>query len=93
MILSIAQAKLVTSAEDILKELRLQKLKFKKKEIRGEGEEEELIIEALKEGPLYIDKIIEKTKLEAKKVTGILTTMEIKGKIKNLGGNIFGLVK
>ena len=86
-------AKLVTSAEDILKELRLQKLKFKKKEIRGKSEEEELIIEALKEGPLYIDKIIEKTKFEAKKVIGILTTMEIKGKIKNLGGNIFGLVK
>lgn len=53
--------------------------------------EEKLILEALKEGGVYIDKIIERTKLDPATVSSILATMEIKGKIRNLGGNMYGI--
>jgi predicted Rossmann fold nucleotide-binding protein DprA/Smf involved in DNA uptake len=43
----------------------------------------------LKEGALDIEKIIEKTKLPPSRVASILSILEIEGKIKNLGGNIY----
>jgi DNA processing protein len=86
-------AKLVENANDILMELGIRELKIEEKEIKGETEEENLILEALKEEVLYIDKIIEKTKLPAKKVASTLAILEIKGKVRNLGGNTFCLAK
>lgn len=83
-------AKLVESAEDILKELGMKKL-AKEKEIEGENKEENLILTALKEGALDIEKIIEKTKLPAQKVASALAILEIKGKVKNLGGQIYAI--
>lgn len=83
-------AKLVESAEDILKELGMKKL-AKGKEIEGENKEENLILTALKEGALDIEKIIEKTKLPAQKVASALAILEIKGKVKNLGGQIYAI--
>lgn len=83
-------AKLVENANDILKELNLP-LANKVGKITGETEEENLILEALKEESLYIDKIIERTKLQAPVVSGILTILEIKRKIKNLGGGIYAI--
>ncbi len=53
--------------------------------------EENLILNTLKEETLGIDKIIEKTKLKAATVASILTVLEIKGRIRNLGSNIYGL--
>jgi DNA processing protein len=84
-------AKLVESAEDILKELGIRKLEVGKKEIKGKTPEENLILEVLKEGALDIEKIIEKTKLPPSKVASILSILEIEGKIKNLGGNIYAI--
>lgn len=82
-------AKLVENANDILKELNLPLQSFSFFE--GENEEENLILASLKEGALYIDKIIEKTKLSAAKVASTLAILEIKGKVKNLGGNIYAI--
>jgi predicted Rossmann fold nucleotide-binding protein DprA/Smf involved in DNA uptake len=48
-------------------------------------------LEALKEEALYIDKIIEKTKLPAAKIASTLAILEIKGKVRNLGGNVYAL--
>jgi DNA processing protein len=84
-------AKLVESAEDILMELRIRKLEGGKKEIKGKTPEENLILEVLKEGALDVEKIIEKTKLPPSKVASILSILEIEGKIKNLGGNIYAI--
>jgi len=85
-------AKLVENANDILEELNLKCLRFHlRQETLGENEEESLILEALKEGPLYIDKIIGKTKLKASEVASTLAILEIKGKVRNLGGNTFAL--
>jgi DNA processing protein len=86
-------AKLVESAKDILEELGIRKLARGKKEIRGETPEENLILEALKEGALDVEKIIEKTKLSPSKVLSLLSILEIEGKIKNLGGNVYAIIR
>jgi DNA processing protein len=84
-------AKLVESAEDILGELGIRKKELGRREIKGKTPEENLILEVLKEGALDIEKIIEKTKLSPSKVASILSILEIEGKIKNLGGNIYAI--
>jgi DNA processing protein len=84
-------AKLVESAEDILEELGIRKLEVVRREIKGKTPEENLILEVLKEGALDIEKIIEKTKLSPSRVASILSILEIEGKIKNLGGNIYAI--
>jgi len=50
-----------------------------------------LILEVLREEALYIDKIIEKTKLSATEVASTLAILEIKGKVGNLGRNIYAI--
>lgn len=84
-------AKLVESADDILRELNLPCLAGDVKLSMGENEEENLILGALKEGALYIDEVIEKTKLSPAKTASNLAILEIKGKIRNLGGNIYAI--
>jgi len=83
-------AKLVESANDILQELGLAKI-TSPSYVTGENEEENLILNALKEGSLDLDKIIEKTKLSAAQVASTLALLEIKGKVRNLGGNIYAI--
>ncbi|MDI6591937.1 MAG: DNA-processing protein DprA [Patescibacteria group bacterium] len=83
-------AKLVENANDILEELNLPPLS-KKTVVGGETPEENLILDALKEEALHIEKIIEKTNLPAAKVAGTLAILEIKGKVRNLRGNIYAL--
>jgi len=85
-------AKLVDKYTDIMEELGLS-AKYLKKENLAESQnpEEKKILEALLEEPLYIDKIIEKTKLNAKTTASLLTEMELEGKVKNLGANIFAI--
>ena len=82
--------KLVDSANDILNELNFKsRIMNKGNIITGGNEEEQLILEALKEEAFDIDNIIEKTKLSAKRATATLAILEIRGKVKNLGGNIY----
>jgi len=86
-------ARLVESAKDILEELGMEKLKLEKKEIKGKTLEESLILEVLKEGALDVEKIIEKTKLSPSKVVSTLSILEIEGKIKNLGGQVYAIIR
>lgn len=86
-------AKLVDSAGDILQELNLS---FPKNQVNisfSENKEENLILEALKENQLYIDKIIEKTRLSATTVASTLAILEIKEIVRNLGGNVYCINK
>ena len=83
-------AKLVENANDILLELKLPKITSPGL-VEGETIEENLILGLLREGALYVDKITEKTKLPAATVAATLAILEIKGKVRNLGGNIYGL--
>ncbi|MBZ9572572.1 DNA-processing protein DprA [Patescibacteria group bacterium] len=84
-------ARLVENANDILKELNLAKVERKK--IKGGSLEENLILEVLANGNLHIDKIIEKTELSSQVVSASLSLMEIEGKVKNLGSNVYALAR
>jgi DNA processing protein len=83
-------AKLIESAQDILKELNLS-TKIKREEKTGDNLEENIILEALKEENQSVDKIIIKTKLSASKVASLLAILEIKDKVRNLGQNIYAI--
>lgn len=83
-------AKLIENTNDILNELGLKQNRIQLK-FEAENNEEKLILEALKEEALYVDKIIEKTKLNASLVATTLALMEISGKIRSLGGNTYSL--
>ncbi len=83
-------AKLVENANDILQELNLPKI-TRPGLVEGETLEENLILEILKEEALYIDKIIEKTKIPAAVIASTLAILEIKGKVRNLGSNIYAI--
>lgn len=84
-------AKLVENANDILGELSIPSLKLESKKSKGENNEENLILEILEEESLEIEKIIEKTKLSAAIIARTLAILEIKGKVKNLGNNIYAI--
>jgi DNA processing protein len=81
-------AKLITSASDILEELNLlQAISFiEAKKIVPDTKEEALILEHLSREPLHIDKIVELTKLDTATVNSVLVMMEMKGKVRDLGG-------
>jgi DNA processing protein len=84
-------ARLVENYQEILQELNLSGKKNNKEKITGENEEENIILKNLLEGSLYIDEIIKKTKLQTSVVNKTLTVLEIKNKVRNLGGNIYAI--
>ena len=88
-------AKLVTSAGDILKELKIQNSKVKiatqKSKIIGATEEENLILKLLQIEPMHFDQIVRKTRFDSAKIGSILSVMEIKGLIKSLESGQFSI--
>ncbi len=83
-------AKLVENVNDILEELNLPSQNLNNR-IKEGNREEKMILEILKESSLHIDDIIEKTRQNASNISRILALMEISGKVRNLGGNIYAL--
>ncbi|MBP9728442.1 MAG: DNA-processing protein DprA [Candidatus Moranbacteria bacterium] len=82
-------AKMVTSIQDILEELRPETLPLRQtNESMPEhlSSEEQLIWATLTHEPVHIDKIIHKTKLAPAEASALLSLLEIKGLAKNLGG-------
>lgn len=84
-------AKLVDNVNDILEKLSLPYLTSDIKQKNGETKEEDLILEALSGESLYIDKIIEQTSLPASAISSTLAILEIKKRVRNLGGGIYAL--
>ena len=84
-------AKMITSARDILDELGVKIKQIPENNTEPEDNEERAIINALRDEPLNIDKIIEKTKLSAQVVATSLALMEISGKIRSLRANTYSL--
>jgi len=81
-------AKLVTSASDVLEELNLN-VKVRQQEARetlSSSVEETSILKILENGPLQVDQIIRESGFTSDKLASLLTTMELKGSVKNLGG-------
>ena len=84
-------AKVVTSVDDILEELNLTDLKTKKgtKEEENLAAEEKIILKIIEKEPIHIDKICKISKMAANKVLSIVSLLEIRGIIKNIGGSKF----
>lgn len=83
--------KLVTSPEDIIKELKSQTLNSKSSS-RGEAgqiktgtKEEEKILKLLENETLLFDEIVIKTGMDSSRLGSLLTMMEVKGMIKSSG--------
>lgn len=81
-------AKTVTSVKDILEELDLDEAKIKKQNIPKipSTKEEEIILKILSPDPIHIDNISKLSKLGTVAVSSALSLMEMKGWIKNIGG-------
>jgi len=94
-------AKLVSQIEDVLEELKFnyllpaEKLKSPEKSsvIQFKNETEKNIYQIFsEEEKLAIDKIIEKSNLSPEEVLITLTTLELKGLIKNIGGTYYSKI-
>ncbi|MBN1325817.1 DNA-processing protein DprA [Candidatus Falkowbacteria bacterium] len=81
-------AKLVTNYQDILDELNLREVKnyVANQKVLPSTIEEKIIMENLNKDPKHIDQIIKETNLTTSIVSSTLSLMEMKGLIKNLGG-------
>lgn len=88
-------AKLVYNVSDILDELDIKsKIKSQKaKEVIPENPEEEKIIKILVDGQAHIDNLVRISGMGTGQVSSLLTLMEIKGKVKNLGGMVYALMR
>ncbi len=89
-------AKLVTKTEDILEELNLESaVEIKKaREIIPDNEEEKIILENLSpDEPIQIDKLAKIIAMNTSALSSLLTLMEIKGKVKNVGGMRYVVAK
>lgn len=80
-------ARLVTSAEDILKELKIQNSKVKNPSQNSKfvnlTKEELKILQILENETLHFDEIVRKLNADSSKTATALSMMEIKGLIKN----------
>lgn len=81
-------AKLVTSAQDLLEELEIKsKVKSQTaKVILPQSPQEQKVLEILANEGLDIDTIVRISGIETGTVLGVLTNMELKGLVKNIGG-------
>lgn len=84
-------AKPVTRAADLLEELEVpaEALRQKARETVPSAPEEELILTLLGANELHADELIRQSKLGTAKISSLLTTMEMKGLIRHLGGGIY----
>lgn len=83
-------AKPVSSAQDILDDFGIE---TEVHNVVPENENERMIFEALKSEPKHIDLISKEINRESAETSQILTMMEIKGKVQNLGGMVYTLKK
>jgi len=82
-------ARLVVGPEDIIKELGIKssELSKNKKTFSGLDSVELKIVELIENESLSFDELVRRLKLDSSKVGTILSMMEIKGVLKNSGGN------
>jgi DNA processing protein len=88
-------AKMVTCVQDILEEFNLsQSLETKQTTLKlPENKEEEILLTVLSDIPLHIDNIAKHSTLTVSAISATLTMMEIKGWVKNLGGQNYILLQ
>lgn len=81
-------AKPLTSANDVFLDLNLKNLpeQTTAKAAFGDTKEETVLLKLLNFEPVIINELIKQSGLEASAVTSALTFLEMKGKVRNLGG-------
>ncbi len=84
-------AKLVYHVKDVLEELNLGERaeKIKAKTVLPESKEEGIILRLLEDESKHLDQIVRESGLATAQVVSLISLMEIKGKIKNIGGMIY----
>lgn len=81
-------AKVVTNVSDILEEINIEReiAKQETKEQIPTSIEEAILLKTINYEPIHIDRIVKITKLKTNVVLSNLTILEVKGVIKNMGG-------
>jgi DNA processing protein len=87
-------AKMVTCVQDILEEFDLLQTPETKQTVlkMPENQEEEALLAILSDIPLHIDNIAKRSGLTVSAISATLMMMEIKGWVKNLGGQNYILL-
>ncbi|MCK9575541.1 MAG: DNA-processing protein DprA [Clostridia bacterium] len=88
-IIKTLQASIVTSPDDILNLYGKQKKELKPEQIMQLNFMEQIVLNIIGEDEVAYEELLNKSGLEAKKLNTLLTTMQIRGIIKKLQGNIF----
>lgn len=88
-------AKLVFNVNDILEELKIESgvKNHESRKIVAENPEEETILSLIKDEAKHIDEIVRESGFDPGKVASIMSLMEIKGKVRNLGGMVYSINK
>ena len=88
-------AKLVFEVNDILEELGLDKENKIKglKEIISENPEEEMILALLKDQAKSINNLVQESGFDSGQVMKLISLMEIKGQVENLGNMLYSIKK
>jgi DNA processing protein len=86
-------AKLVTSTADIMDELNLSPVSMPELPETATDEEEKSILSMLTREGIHIDEIIKTVKLTANAINAKLTILEMKNRVKNLGGGYFAKLR
>lgn len=86
-------AHLINSAKDILEILNLQEIKqfIGNREVLPDSPTEAELLKHLSHESLHVDQIVKLTKLDSSTINATLTLMEMKGKVRNLGGMMYVL--
>lgn len=84
-------AKLTATAQDVIEELNLEDKKSEiiAKKIIPDTKEEAIILGHLSSEPVHVDELTRLTNLPIYQLNSSLMMMEMKGKIRNLGGNLY----
>lgn len=84
-------AKLVSGAPDILESLNLNMAAsfVEAQKISADSPEEEKILQFISKEPIHVDDLVRQTGLASPAVNATLVLMEMKGKVKNLGGQMY----
>jgi DNA processing protein len=86
-------AKLVNHVADILEELNIEMPEITQTKTFEETYNENQVMQNLKHEPTHIDDLVKKVGLPVNEINATLSMLELKGRIKNLGGASYAKVR